>query len=459
MVKININFTPPTNAYIVGGTVRDILLENPPKDIDIITTKDPLKLAAQVAEKTRGKLIELGKPGIKLFRVIAADQIYDIAPANGDRIEEDLAKRDYTINAMAIPLANPFDKKNIIDPFGGINDLKNGIIRMVAAENLDADPIRLLRAYRIASLQNFSIHPETSRVIRRLSRRIYDSAGERVGDELMQLFNTPGSRKYIAMMDESGLLAAIFPELIPLKGCTQNIHHQYDAFEHTLTAFGFLEKFLHTPDAFTRQIKNLKDLLPARGCFALLKYTILIHDIGKPVSRSIDANGHIHFYAHEKKSADLAAAINRRLRLSNAQQHYVDFIIRNHLKALTLFNAWKNGRLTQKAITRFFLRCDPMTREILLHTTADLHGKGKSENTRQFIRFLNHMVEIYANSFLPKKLSASLITGHDLIREFGLTPSPLFSKILAHIKEEYFSGNIASRKEALSQVKKFLDIP
>jgi len=456
MFKINTNFIPSdAKIFIVGGTVRDILMELPPKDYDIVTFSDPETLADEIAANTRGKIIELGRPGAKIFRIINPEQTYDIAPANGRSIEEDLAKRDFTINAMAIST----DSGKIFDPHNGMEDLKSRVVRMICADNLRNDPIRLLRAYRIGALLNFSIDPETSRAIRSTAALIDQSAGERIKDELITLLGSSKSHPYIVMMDQTGLLTTIFPELSPLKGCSQNIYHQFNAFEHTLSAYDFLEKLLHSPDIFAPEISNLNKILPDEKNFALLKYAILIHDIGKPATRSVDSKGNIHFYTHEKKSADMAVNINRRLRLSNAEQRYVDFIIRHHLKALPLYTAFKHDRLTKKAAARFFLKCGHMAKEILIHTAADLYGKGIKENTREFIEFLNHMIQIYSDSFLHiESIPPPLINGNDLIREFSLKPSPLFSKILTYIEEERFSENISTRDEALAHVKKFLNL-
>ncbi len=457
MFQINTNFIPSSSkTFIVGGTVRDIIIGVQPRDVDIVTLGDPKKLAQDIAANIRGRIVELGKPGMKIFRIVTRKQTYDIAPANGNSIEEDLNKRDFTINAMAMSLDNNNDRQKIIDPHNGIADLNNKTIRMISSANLRTDPIRLLRAYRIGSLLDFTIDRETSRAIKKASSLINTSAEERIKDELIKLFSTPRSRHYILMMNDTGLLTAIFPELSPLKDCSQNSFHQYDAFEHTLKAYGFLEKLLHDPDSLTSEIVSLKTFLPAAKYNAMLKYTILLHDIGKPSARSIDLKGHIHFYSHEKISADMAAKINQRLRLSNLEQNYVDFIIRHHLRPLSLFNAYSKNRLSRKSISRFFLQCGQMTNDLLIHTVADLFGKGINNNTRTFLKFLNYMIKLYTDSFLPKKTNPPLINGDDLIHEFGLKPSPLFSKILQHVEEERFSDNIATRKEAFILVKNFL---
>jgi poly(A) polymerase len=186
----------------------------------------------------------------------------------------------------------------IIDLFNGIKDLNDKKIRMISSKNLKADPIRLLRAYRLGALLNFSIDQKTSSAIKAESFRIYESAGERIRDELTKLFNSSCSYQYLVMMNKTGLLASIFPELEPLKKCSQNRYHCYDVFDHTLKAYEHLEKILQNPEAMTAQIKSLKILLPCTDHIALLKHAILLHDIGKPSAISVYKKNHVHFYDH-----------------------------------------------------------------------------------------------------------------------------------------------------------------
>ncbi len=461
MVKFNTNFIPftpdaNTDAYLVGGTVRDILLKIPPKDCDIVTFNDPETLARKVAASVRGRLVVLGKPGRRTFRIVTAGMHFDIAAGCGGDIEQDLAKRDFTVNAMAVPLHGKTAAPEVIDPCRGLRDLENRTVRMISPDNFQADPLRLLRAFRIAAMRDFTISPETTRAIQNLAPLIRKSAGERVHDELMALFATPRSGDFLLLMDKTGLLTEIFPELAPLKACAQNTYHQYDAFEHTIRAFQYMEKLLHWPDIFDPAIIDLKKILPPEKDFSLLKYTILLHDIGKPAVRSVDASGRIHFYTHEAKSADMAAAINHRLRLSGKHQQIIDAVIRHHLRPLSLFNAFRQDRLTRKAAARFFLKCHPLTREVLVHATADFYGKGVHQTTREFAAFLSHMIRLYQEAFSPGKTRPPLITGKDLIREFDLRPSPLFSTLLSRLAVEQYAGNLSSREEALAWVKNFL---
>ena len=454
MIQINTNFIPTTpGTYIVGGTVRDILLGISPKDYDIVTLGDPAVLAGRIAANSHGKVIKLGKPGITIFRIIAQNQTFDVAPAAGITIEEDLNKRDFTINALATDVSTG----RIMDIFNGVADLKKKKIRMISRQNFKADPIRLLRAYRLGAFLNFSIDQKTGLAIRDESFRITEPAGERIREELIKLFNTSCSYQYILMMNETGLLTHLFPELKALKNCSQNKYHTYDVFDHTLKAYSYLETLIHSPGSVLSGFEELENFLSGSEQNTLLKHAILLHDTGKPATRSVDKNGLVHFYAHEKISADMAAKINKRFRFSNQEQLYVDFIIRNHLKPLSLFTAYQKNRLSPKAITRFFLKSGGMTADLFVHTIADIYGKGIEKNTIAFIEFADYMIRTYVNTFMPQASNPPLINGHDLINELGLTPSPVFSKILDHVKEEQIAGIINNRNEALMLARKVLN--
>jgi len=303
MIQINIKFIPflpdDSNIYLVGGTVRDILLGTPPKDYDLVTTDDPKALAEQIAEKAKSRAVALGKPGLRIYRVTAGEQTFDIAPAKGGTIESDLKKRDFTINALAVSAATG----KLIDLQNGIEDLHDAKIRMVSEENLTEDPLRMLRAYRMGACLNFTIEPKTGQTISKGAFRIYTSAGERIRDELLKLFGAANSYPYLAEMDETGLLSGIFPEIEPLKHCQQNRFHDADVFAHTLSAYAHLEKGISSPETLLPDTSAAALLLESAPCVPLLKYSLLLHDLGKPETRTIDEKGTVHFYTHEAAGA------------------------------------------------------------------------------------------------------------------------------------------------------------
>ncbi|HUV77997.1 MAG TPA: HD domain-containing protein [Desulfobacterales bacterium] len=457
MIPFNKDILPETkDTYIVGGTIRDLLLHRTPTDYDIAVTGDPENFAEKMAERTKGHVIKLGKPGQTTIRVASGDKIFDITSLSGASIEDDLKKRDFTINAMAYHVYS----EEVIDCLGGLQDLADKKVRMVSRKIFIKDPVRLIRAYRISAHLNFTIESQTASTIKADAELIHNSAGERIRVELFSMLDTSKSYDYLSQMDNSGLLAEILPDLAPLKGCLQNRHHLYDVFEHTMKAYDHLEILLNElkavlPDTFT-QIRQYVD----KNRPALIKCAILLHDIGKPLVKSTDSNGRSHFYGHARKSADLAQKISQKLRFSNHEKQFIDFIIRNHMKPLFLFTAHEKKMLTQKSLTRFYKKCGDVTPALLLHAIADIKAKqnGTHQRNRALISFAKKMIYDFFNRFKPISNEPPLITGHDLIKVFGLTPSPLFKKILDLVDDAKLTHTIKNRTEALGLVKEYLNL-
>ncbi len=440
MNKLDIKNIPKIKgAYIVGGSIRDIILGKSPFDYDIAVFGNPEKFAKKIAAKKSDHIIELGKKEYKIIRVISDNKIFDISSAKGQTIEDDLFKRDFTINAMACSLSSG----KIIDCTGGMNDLADKKIRMVSDTAFKKDPVRLIRAYRMGASLNFEIDPNTVSAIRKNAKLIKNSAGERIRSEFLRILQAPKSHHFISQMADTGLLFAIFPELGKLKGCIQNKFHQYDVFEHTMKAFYHLENILN--NKITRSIDE--------NTASLLKFAILFHDTGKPLVKRTDNEGNVRFYGHSKKGAEITKGISSRLKLSTKEKYFIDFIIRNHVDPLHLFSAKSKGTLTNKGITRFFIKCGNNTQCLLLHSIADIKGKGDKGN-EEFIEFAKNMILKYFSEFKPRKKMPALITGNDLINEFGLSPSPLFKIIISKVEEARLSNQINTRQEALLLVKK-----
>ena len=259
-------------------------------------------------------------------------------------------------------------------------------------------------------------------------------------------------------MADSRLLFAILPELSSLKGCTQNRYHRLDVFEHTFKAFYHLEKILENPTDYFPDLGYPQDNWARKGRAGLLKYCVLLHDIGKPAAKTLDRQGRVHFYGHGKKSAHMAIKINQRLKLSNQAADYTDFIIRNHIRPLFLFIAQQDKSITPRAITRFFMKCGSRTPDLWLHALVDIKGKGdeKDERNADFIEFARKMITYYYSDYKSQKGHPPLMSGKDLINTFGLKPSPLFKKILTRVEEARLSGSMLNRAEAEAWVRDFL---
>lgn len=442
-------------AYIIGGSVRDLLLGREPVDYDIAVSGNPDKFARLLAAKTRGRIVEIGKPGRMIIRIVSGKTIFDVTSLLGGSLEADLGNRDFTINAMACPLGSG----EIIDPLGGLRDLTDKKIRMVSATVFKNDPVRLIRAYRMSANLDFEIDPLTVRAIRDDAQRIQHTAGERIRSELFKMMACGKSYDTLRQMDSARLLTAIFPELGNAKGCYQNRHHQYDVFEHTMRAYYNIEAMLNDPDAAPVDLSGR--LMPPADIKSavLLKCAILLHDIGKPEKRTVTGDGNVRFYGHSRKSADMALEISNRLRFSAREKRFVDVIIRNHTRPLLLFLAYKNNALTSRGKTRFFMKCGEHTPFLLLHTLADSMAKkdpaGKANEA--FLLFVKDLFRVYFSEFKPRSGQPPLLTGHDLIETLDMTPSPLFGKILTRVKVASLSNKIQSKAEALQLAREIFN--
>ena len=440
-------------AYIVGGAVRDLLLKRPPADYDIAVSEDADTYARLLGANIGGHVVRIGKPGLDVIRVVSDLGIFDISPIQGASIEEDLGKRDFTINAMAFAISS----MNIIDIFEGIPDLAEKRIRMVSGKIFQQDPVRLIRAFRMGADVGFDIESETEATIEKEAINIRDTAAERVREEFLKMLQSVDSHAYLTRMADTGLLLEIFPEMKVLKGFGQNRHHAHDVFEHTMKAYGYLEDIINTPEPLLPEAAaSIKDSVRGKRA-ALLKCAMLFHDIGKPSVHSTDEEGAVHFHGHDHRSAEIAENIGSRLRFSNKERRYLESVIRSHNQPLFLFLAEENRTLTRKGVTRFFIKSGEYTPDILLHSIADGRGKGSAIHDAAFVQFIDTLFGKYYRSFIPRTSAPALLTGHDLIESFGISPSPIFKVILNTVEEARLSGKIRSKKAAHILAKSIID--
>lgn len=441
-------------AYLVGGSVRDLILGEEPLDYDMAVPSSPDKFAQIMAKRLNGKVIILGKDRFNVYRVISKTLSIDITDLKNNDIDTDLKARDFTINALAYDLGN----KQIIDCVGGLKDLRNRRVSMVSRHAFQEDPLRLIRAFRMAATMGFDIAPPTFQAITHEAGAIRKSAKERIWTELRLILACPASHATIQDMAKTELLFFIVPELRTLQNCDQNRFHMNDVFTHTIDAYNALEIHLRDPDiAYPPSAVHFIQNMPPNQR-VLIKMAILLHDTGKPASRRVDARGDIHFYGHAGKSAQLSLGICKRLRMPNREKDWVERIIRYHQRPLALFLSQQGQQnLRHKTIGRFFRQCDHHTPYILIHAIADNLGKGNSNNLRnnRMVVFLKDLLATYLDTISTVK-ATPLINGHDLVRRFNLQPSPLVGKLLRNIRELQMAGSLESREQALAWVTDYL---
>jgi len=465
-------------AYLAGGMVRDLLLGRDVEDIDIAVTGDALETAAKVAVELGGKYVPLDQEN-RVGRVILTveDKKWelDFSTIEGS-IEQDLARRDFAIDAMAIGLEDLLrhpQSPPIIDPFHGQDDLEHGIIKEVSESAFPTDPVRLLRAVRLAAELSFKIHEDTEALVQKYAHLISNVAGERVREELLRLFILPQGSKHLWYLDELGLLSEIFPELAQTKRVTQPKEHYWDVFEHSLHTVKAVDFLLREGD-WEYAGKEVLEVVPWSGELAqhfssevghgsirksLLRLAALLHDIAKPQTRTVEESGRTRFIGHASEGALAATDIMERLRFSIKEIKLVEIMVSNHLRPTQMSH---EGLPTDRAIYRYFRDTGEAGIDILFLSLADhLATRGKHLDLTHWREHVAVIAYVLARHAEEKKLTVplKLLSGHDLISLFGLSPGPRFAEILEAIREAQAAGELATKEEALYYIEHTLNIP
>jgi tRNA nucleotidyltransferase (CCA-adding enzyme) len=405
-------------AYLVGGCVRDILIEHEPKDWDLATNAKPEQIQKlfvdHVYENTFGTVgvkTESEDPRARVVEITSyriegkyTDQRHPDEVKFADNLEDDLARRDFTVNAMAMDL-----RGEIVDPFGGRADLRARIIRTVGKpqERFSEDALRLMRAVRFAVQLDFEIEHETRRAIRELSRSLDHIAKERIREELNKILMTPRAKQGIELLEELGLLAFVLPELREGIDVGQNKHHIYTVFEHNLKAL----------DYAAQQNYSLE-----------VRMASLLHDVGKPRVKS--GNGlESHFYQHEYVGAKMAARALDRLRYSREFVDKVSHLVRRHMFFYDV------GTVTPAGVRRFVRRVGPENIDDLIHVReADRIGSGVEQAVPYRLRHFLFMIEKVKHDPITPKMLA--INGDELMALLKLPQSLRVGWVLHSLVEE-----------------------
>jgi len=467
-------------SYVVGGFVRDMLLRRDTADIDIAVVADALETAPKVATALGGKYVLLDRIN-KVGRVILANKgepstksqwKLDFSTVK-DTIEQDLARRDFTIDAMAIDLSQlgkDYTHVPLIDPFNGWDDLHQGTIRTVAETAFESDAARLLRAMRLAAELDFSIDKEAEALIQRQSYLIARVAGERVREELLRLLAIPQAGQLLLYLDKLGLITAMIPELAQAKGVEQPKEHSWNVFDHslkTVIAVDFLlrqgaweyaseEVLAATP--WSAELAQHFDLEVSSGSTRrlLLKLTALLHDIAKPQTKATDIQGRTRFLGHAKKGAVITATIMERLRFSAKEVKLVETMVRHHLRPGQMS---QNALPSHRAIYHYFRDTGEAGIDILFLSLADhLATRGPHLNIAHWQEHAQMVDYILTQRFEQEALVVppKLVNGHDLINIFGMSPGPKIGEVLEQAREAQASGELATREEALSYIRERL---
>ncbi len=468
-------------VYLVGGAVRDALLQKPSYDLDFAVASGALKLARKTANALQGAFYNLDEER-ETGRVIltAADgarTIMDFATFRGETLEDDLRGRDFTVNAMAVPLHSP---QELHDPLGGLNDLLHKQLRACTPESLTDDPLRCLRAVRLASKFGFQIEGSTRTAIKAAAGGLAEVSAERVRDELFKILALPKLATAIRALDVLGALGVVLPELPDLKGVTQSPPHIYDAWEHTLKVVAGLEQALAALDLdypeegagdlhtglivlhlgrYRQQItEHLNTTLTGdRPLRPLLMLAALYHDSGKPHTRTVEADGRIRFLTHEHVSMELIEGRANLLHLSNDETRRLKTIVKSHMRPNQLGRA--DAPPSKQAIYRFFRDTGEAGVDTCLLSIADQLGRqGAGLDQKAFaqhLQALRLMLEAWWER--PEEVRPpALLDGADLMREFKLEPGPQIGELLEAIREGQAVGEIQTKGDANKAAEEWL---
>jgi len=456
-----------TDAYLVGGFVRDWLLSaKPGKDIDIAVSGDPEAIAREIARRFGGTVVPLG-PAHGVVRVaVPVDGETGDGPWNIDvdgfsgTIEEDLARRDFTVNAMAVPLAEWPSMDSVIDPLGGRADLARKTISALGPTVFQDDPGRLLRAVRLAGQLRFRVEPGTSKLIAADAKLLADVSPERVREEFMNILSLDGAKGQLEVLDHFGLFEQVIPELRAAKGVDQPNMHYWDVWGHTMHTVEAAELITKghqnspvyscvpwTPDSEANFNQQATDG-HTRG--TVLKLAALFHDVAKPQTKTQDATGRTRFFGHSEQGAEIAVERLTQLRLSSKGIEMVAKMVEHHLRPTGMKDGdeWP----TNRAIHRYFRDVGDVAIDTLYLSLADYLGaKGPElvhEEWRNHARMVGHILHV-GTSEPVSPTTNRLITGHDLMTHFELGPGPEIGAVLERVEEARAAGEIETKEQAL----------
>jgi len=459
----------PLPIYLVGGIIRNTLLGQQTTDLDLAVVGDGVLLGSRAAKHLGGTHVLLDSiRGISRVIIKSADPIQiDITSANKG-IEVDLGDRDFTINSMAVNINRvsnelSFERESIMDPYNGYQDLLSGLIKSVSKTSLSDDPIRMMRAVRFSANTKFTVTEATQQKIRAESRLIKDVSPERVRDELLKILDTRHSYESLILLNELGITEQIIPELNQAKGIIQPNPHFWDVHDHMMETVGNLEKIIPTKAKATNN--NSYDLVPtfegiedyfeqeiSNGFTRLsaLKLSCLLHDIGKPATRTKDKDGQIRFLGHSESGVEIAKHILERLKIRKKVIALVCLQIKHHLRPSQL--AAEGKVPSSKAVYRYHRDLGDAALDTLYLSMADyLSTGGPRIELKQWTEYCE-VVKTIINEKLEGKSpnpNIKLLSGHDIIDGLRLKPGPLIGVLLEKVEEAHFEGKVKNKEDAI----------
>jgi putative nucleotidyltransferase with HDIG domain len=476
---------PEQEIYLVGGAVRDMLLNRRSHDLDFAVPSNGIPLARRVANALGADFMALD-PERDTGRVIVSEPdgtrtFLDFATYRGKDLDEDLRARDFTINALAFDLR----MQTMLDPLNGASDLRAKTIRACSGTSLSDDPVRILRAVRQAAAFQFKIDLETRKAMKDAASLLPRISAERQRDELFKMLEGPKPDASMRALEILGIFPYLLPELPALKGVEQSPPHIYDVWEHTLSVLGHLEQILaalapgynadDTNDLFTGlltlRIGRFREQFAShfaqslntdRSVRAALFFAALYHDVQKPATRTVESGWRIRFFDHDVKGAEVAEERGRAFNLSSDEIERIRLIIQHHMR-FHFFTSRLEGDSqgpSRKAIYRFFRDAGRAGVDLVLLGLADLRGTRGTTLTQETWTAALDIARILLENYWEKPQETvappRLLNGNELMSELGLAPGRMVGQLLEAIREGQATGKVENREQALALAREHI---
>jgi tRNA nucleotidyltransferase/poly(A) polymerase len=445
-----------TEAWVVGGAVRDRLLGRETWDVDLVVDGDPERAARAIGRAAgRGTAAFPLSDAFGAWRVVAPAHAWqvDITPLRGGSLEADLRLRDFTVNAMAEPLAGGA----VADPTGGAADLAARRLRVVGDRAFADDPLRTLRLPRFAAELDLRPEPATAALAGASAAGLQRVSPERVFAELKRIVASPRPRAGLELAEELGLVERVLPELSALRGVEQNRYHHADVLDHTLEVLDATVELERDPGAVLGADRGpalaallAEPLADEITRSTALRFGALLHDAAKPQTRVTAADGEtLGFPGHDVEGAALSRRVLRRLRASDRLQTHVAALARHHLALGFLVH---HQPLTRRALFRYLHASEPVEVDVSLLSVADrlaTRGHKADESIARHVALAREVVGEALDWRAAGGAPRPLLRGDELAAELGVRPGPEIGRLLAELQEAQFAGEVRDRQEAV----------
>ena len=453
-------------AYLVGGFLRDLLLGVATRDIDLAVEGDASHLARVLADRLDGSFVPLGERH-QMARAVFSMQgevwQIDVAALQGT-VLDDLKRRDFTIDAMALPLdacGSQDWRRRLLDPCGGQEDIERRLVRAASPSALRDDPARLLRGPRLAASLGFHIDNGTRRLIARDAALVSSVAAERIRDEFLAIVSLPRAKEHLEMLDGLGLLTRVVPELEATRGVGQPREHYWDVFQHSLETVAAAELvtgsdrkeplLAEVPWDEGMESHFAQVVSDGHNRRTMLRLAALFHDIAKPATKAVDERGRTRFLGHQAEGAALAGDILERLRLSRRGVQMVCGMVEHHLRPTQMSQGAEMP--TPRAVYRCFRDLKEVAIDTLYLCLADyLAARGPKlvlDDWDRHVRIVRRILEAGLEKRSPEE-KPWLVNGHDLMKALGLSEGSFLGAVLEAVHEAQVAGEVKTREEALA---------